>query len=50
MSKKVTGWRFCAGGGHIYLGRVSGVSSPYTMEILYQLGITQDLGTKNRLV
>ena len=38
-----------AGGGHIYLGRVNGVASPYTVEILYQLGITQDTGTRSRV-
>ncbi|KAL8592605.1 hypothetical protein ACOMHN_026535 [Nucella lapillus] len=35
--------------GHVYLGRVNGVSSPYTVEILYQLGTTQDSGTMSRV-
>lgn len=39
---------FFAGGGHVFLGRVNGIATPYTMEIIYQLGITQDLGTKQR--
>nr|KAG5700866.1 hypothetical protein BaRGS_012273 [Batillaria attramentaria] len=37
------------GGGHIYLGRVNGVASTYTVEILYQLGIRQDAGTRHRV-
>ncbi|XP_070181060.1 dual E2 ubiquitin-conjugating enzyme/E3 ubiquitin-protein ligase BIRC6-like isoform X3 [Littorina saxatilis] len=37
------------GRGHRYLGRVNGVATPYTVEILYQLGITQDGGTRNRV-
>ena len=33
----------------MYLGRVSGVASPYTVEILYQLGTRQDSGTESRV-
>ena len=31
------------------MGRLNGVSSPYTVEILYQLGTHQDAGTQRRL-
>ncbi|CAL1542612.1 unnamed protein product [Lymnaea stagnalis] len=38
-----------SGSVHSYLGKVDGAASPYTVEILYRLGTTQDENTQNRI-